>query len=198
MQTLRLTQSIERGVHRIDITLTGDGAHRSATACFDWRMNPQDQEDLRWYLEDYHGYPVDPAPEIAARVEQRMAALGRDLFTSMFQANHDAQRLWETAAPRLSDVRVEVAPATEGASAVPWELLRDPATGQALALGAQAFVRIHPGACLKACGPAAGKAIRVLLVLCRPNRDADVPFRSVASRLVRLSHAPRELAILGR
>jgi tetratricopeptide (TPR) repeat protein len=196
MQTLRLTQSIERSAHRIDITLTGDGAHRSATARFEWRMNPQDQEDVRWYLEDYLGYPVDPAPEIAARVEQRMDALGRDLFASVFQANHDAQRLWETAVPRLSDVRVEVASAAEGAAAVPWEVLRDPATGQALALGARAFVRIHPEPSRQARGPAAGKAIRVLLVLCRPDKDADVPFRSVASRLVRLTNASRELVRL--
>ena len=39
---------------------------------------------------------------------------------------------------------------------------------------------------------AAGK-IRVLLVLCRPGRQADVPFRSVASHLVRLSRTAREI-----
>ena len=191
MQTLRLTQSIVRGGHRIDIALTGDGAHRSATARFEWRMNSQDQEDMRWYLEDYLGYPVDPAPEIAARVEQRMDALGRGLFTSVFQANHDAQRLWEAAAPRLSDVRVEVLQRLR-ARRRPLGVAARPGNRPSPCTGGSGF-RPHPPGNSREAGPAAGERIRVLLVLCRPDRDADVPFRSVASRLVRLSRAPREL-----
>ena len=55
-----------------------------------------------------------------------------------------------------------------------------------MALGAGAFVRTH----LQAAGQPelpepAGDRLRVLLVICRPGGRADVPFRSVASRLVR-------------
>ena len=69
---------------------------------------------------------------------------------------------------------------------VPWELLRDPGTDTALALGA-GRVRPHPPAGRGPGEPAggAGDRLRVLLVICRPGRDEDVPFRSVASRLVR-------------
>jgi hypothetical protein len=80
MQTMRLTQNIVRGGHRIDITLTGDGAHRSATARFEWRMNSQDQEDMRWYPEDYLGYPVHPAPEIVSAADSSRA-LPYNFFT---------------------------------------------------------------------------------------------------------------------
>ena len=56
----------------------------------------------------------------------------------------------------------------------------------AVALGAAAFVRTH----LQAAGhpdlpEPAGDRLRVLLVICRPGGGDDVPFRSVASRLVR-------------
>ena len=30
-------------------------------------LTDQEQEDLRWYLEEYLNYPVDPAPQIASR-----------------------------------------------------------------------------------------------------------------------------------
>jgi hypothetical protein len=43
-------------------------------------LNLQDQEDIRWYLEDYLQYPLEPAPKIAARIESRMAEPGAELF----------------------------------------------------------------------------------------------------------------------
>ena len=30
---------------------------------------------MRWYLEDYRIYPVDPAPKIAERIERRMLGI---------------------------------------------------------------------------------------------------------------------------
>jgi len=67
-----------------------------------------------------------------------------------------------------------------------WELLRDPGRDAAVALEAGAFVRTH----LQAAGhpdlpEPSGDRLRVLLVICRPGGRDDVPFRSVASRLVR-------------
>ncbi len=67
-----------------------------------------------------------------------------------------------------------------------WELLRDPGRDAPVALGAGAFVRTH----LRAAGhpelpEPSGDRLRVLLVIARPGGRADVPFRSVASRLVR-------------
>ena len=75
---------------------------------------------------------------------------------------------------------------------MPWELLRDPATDGVLSLRAGAFVRTHPQAAVPVGLPEAAGALRVLLVICRPGGRADVPFRSVASHLVRLSRGARE------
>ena len=72
------------------------------------------------------------------------------------------------------------------APGLPWELLRDPGTGTALATGAGEFVRTHLQTAGQVSLPeAAGDQLRVLLVICRPGGRDDVPFRSVASRLVR-------------
>ena len=79
-------------------------------------------------------------------MEDRLAELGAELFRQVFEANRDTIRLWDAVAGSLPDTRVEVDAGVEGGSAVPWELLRDPATDGVLALRAGAFVRTQPEA----------------------------------------------------
>ena len=153
---------------------------RSATARVGLGLSGRDREDVRWYLEDYLQYPVDPAPDIAREVETRLAELGEELFRQVFEANRDTIRIWEAVAADLAGARVEVATGAEGAAGIPWELLRDPATGGVVSLRAGAFVR-GPAAGRGSPCPAGGGGLRVLLVICRPGGAVDVPFRSVAS-----------------
>src|SRR5262249_28408112 len=84
-------------------------------------------------------------------------------------------------------------------ASVPWELLRNPAATTPLALEAHAFVRAH-GSPLKAAqgSEAVGTGpVRILLVICRPRRGKDVPFRSVAAQLLKgLDNASREIVRL--
>ena len=141
---------------------------------------------MRWYLEDYLQYPQDPAPKIAARIEGRMAEMGAALFRDVFQANDDARDLWATLRHQLNDTRVEISTGVEGANAMPWELIRDPKTDAPLALRARSFVRAYSQAAQRPKLPqAATGPIRILLVICRPGARDDVPFRSVASRIVK-------------
>ena len=141
---------------------------------------------MRWYLEDYLQYPRDPAPKIAARIEKRMAEIGTELFKGVFQSNDDARDLWAALRPKLSDTRVEIVTGVEEATTLPWERLRDPKTDVTLALRAQSFVRAHHGAAERPRVPQAGAGpIRILLVICRPRGADDVPFRSVANRLLK-------------
>lgn len=192
MGTLRLVHRMDRAEHVVELALEGLGARRTAEARFDLGLMAQDREDLRWYLEDYLQYPLDPAPLIARRVEDRLTALGQELFRRVFEANRDTVRLWNAVAEHLADTRLEIASDAEGTAGVPWEILRDPATDGVLALRAGAFVRTHPQAVGRAelSGREVG-ALRVLLVICRPRGPRDVPFRSVASHLVRLSRSAR-------
>lgn len=173
--------------YRVEIALEGDGLPRqTAVSEFDFVLSAQDREDLRWYLEDYLQYPQDPAPKIAARIEGRMAELGTALFKAVFQSNDDASDLWAVLRSQLNDTRVEIATGVEGANAIPWELIRDPKADVPLALRARSFVRAYSQAAQRPKLPeAATGPIRILLVICRPGARDDVPFRSVASRIVK-------------
>ncbi|MFP3940768.1 MAG: CHAT domain-containing protein [Thermoanaerobaculia bacterium] len=175
------------GRHRVEVRFREPGRpEQSAHATVDLSFSEQDRRDLRWYLEDYLQHPFDPAPAIATRVEARIEEVGGDLFEQVFQASEQGRRLWARISDRLSDLRVEVVTGVAEAVAVPWELLRDPHGGTVLALTARAFVRTHdaPRQTPIAVEPGEGP-IRILLVICRPRAGEDVPFRSVASRLVK-------------
>lgn len=187
MYTLRLTQTSEgQDTYRIEIALEGDGLPRqTVTTRFDFKLTAQDQEDLRWYLEDFLQYPQDPAPRIAARIEKRISEIGVELFKALFQSSEDARDLWATLRTRLNDTRVEIFTGVMEATAIPWELVRDHKTDTPIALRASAFVRTHPQPAQIPYIPQTDGQIRILLVICRPQGKEDVPFRSVASRLIK-------------
>jgi tetratricopeptide (TPR) repeat protein len=198
MLLLRLTQyaGAQPDHYHIEVRLEGDGlAPYAAQASFEFKLTDQDREDLRWYLEDYLQYPLDPAPKLAVRIEQRMAEVGVQLFKAVFQSSDDARDLWATLRERLDETRVEVITDVREATSIPWELVRDPKTGTPLALRARSFVRAQPQTAQRprlpqlATGP-----VRILLVICRPGKTEDVPFRSVASRIIKgLSEDARQL-----
>ena len=192
MVTLRVVDRVAGSEHAVELQLAGPGPLQSASVRFGFELSARDREDLRWYLEDYLQYPVDPAPEIARAVEARLAALGTELFQQVFRESPDALELWFALKGSLSDARVEVATGVDGAAGIPWELLRDPATDGPLALRSGAFVRALAEAAAPVAVPPARETLRVLLVICRPSGRADVPFRSVASHLVRLSSGARK------
>jgi tetratricopeptide (TPR) repeat protein len=160
-------------------------ARRVAVAEFPDLPEGGDGERIRWYLEDYAEFPADPAPVIAREAERRLAQAGAELFRQVF-GGEDAAGIWERARDRLGEVRVEVDADPGAGPGLAWELLRDPGRDAPVALGAGAFVRTH----LRAAGhpslpEPSGDRLRVLLVICRPGGREDVPFRSVASRLIR-------------
>jgi hypothetical protein len=121
MAILRVTQHIEQeDNYRVHVELRDeDGSAQTVEARFAFQLTPSDRADLRWYLEDYLQYPMDPASEIAARVEARMRDLGAELFRSVFQANGHARDLWATLRAGLDDTRVEIVTDVKGATALP-------------------------------------------------------------------------------
>ena len=158
---------------------------QTADASFDFSLSLQDRERLRWYFEDYLQYPQDPAPTIARQVEGLLTQIGIDLFNKIFKSNFDAFRIWSYALPQLNDTRIEIVTDVQGAATIPWELICNPDTLQPLALSAASFMRTY---CQAAVPPKFEQTpkgpIRILLAICRPGVDEDVPFRSVASRVI--------------
>jgi len=198
MPKLNIKQlTVGKNRYQVELSLQEEGlAPMAVTAEFKFQLTEQDQKDLRWYLEDYLEFPFEPNPKIAARVEQRMTAIGTELFKAVFYADDDARDLWAELRRSLNKTRVEIAVEdVQEATSIPWELLRDPRTDMPLALQAPVFVRTHSNPTLRAQLPrmaSKDEPIRILLVICRPSEGADVPFRSVASRLVKgLSKAAR-------
>jgi tetratricopeptide (TPR) repeat protein len=184
---LRLTQHDEgENQHRVEVRLEGEGAPWVAESRFAFELTAQDGEDVRWYLEDFLQYPQEPAPTIAKRVEGRIAEIGKELFRGVFQGSEEARDLWADVRDRLAEFRVEVVTGVAAAVSLPWELLRDVETDFALALTARSFVRAQPKAPVRArLVDAGGGPVRILVVICRPKGDRDIPFRSVASRLLK-------------
>jgi hypothetical protein len=182
--TLRITHAGSQ----VESSLEGCGPRLIERRPFSFTLSPQDAEDIRWYLEDYRIYPVDPQPKIAARIQQRMDDVGRELFGHVFAGGE----VWAKVRGSLGETRIEVE--TELADAlVPWELMRDPVADQPLVLDVPSFVRCHsrPARSPLSLQSSTGK-IRILLAICRLEDDR-VPFRSVARRLLRgLSGAARE------
>lgn len=168
MLTLTLTQHAEsqRDRYCVEVTLEGNGDRLTANSHFKLNVNLQDQEKIRWYLEDFLEYPQDPAPKIAANIEQRMTEIGVELFEKVFHANDDTRQVWEKVRHHISDTRVEIVTGVRDAATIPWELIRDPQSNMPLALGASAFVRTTPQAVQPTQIPqtADGK-IRILLVI---------------------------------
>jgi hypothetical protein len=181
MLQLRIRQhGVAADRHRVEIDLTGDGAPRAAISTFDFRLTSQEQEELRWYLEDFLQYPQEPAPTIARRIEGLMSEVGTKLFAGVFQANDDARDVWSRVRERLGETRIEIVTGVTEASTIPWELLREPKTAAALALSVHSFVRAQPNAARAPHLPASKKKkkgkIRILLVLCRPRGEEECPF----------------------
>src|ERR1022692_3501835 len=193
MSLLRLRQFAEgEGRYRVVAEFENGGVRRSAESRFELQFTAQDQEDirwyledflqyLRWYLEDFLQYPMDPAPVIAARIERRMAEIGVELFTKALGNTP----VWHEVRHDLSGARIEIETTVKDATALPWELLRDPDADVPLALRARAFVRgTHNAVARPKLPQTASGPIRVLLVICRPRGRDDVPFRSVARRML--------------
>lgn len=103
MFTLRLTQYADNQPYsyRIEIALEGDGSRQTATSRFQFKLTPQEQKNIRWYLEDYLHYLFDPAPQIATKVEKQIVEIGVELFKALFHTNDDARNLWATLSHRV-------------------------------------------------------------------------------------------------
>jgi len=185
MKTLRLRPIVAAsGGYRVDLELdTPDASVQTATVEFDVDFSDSQRDAFEWYFEDYLQYPFDPAPANAVTVRKQLAEFGASLFSSIFQ-QPAAIPLWNVAQRDLENTRIEILSAPNEAAILPWELLQ-PVSGSPLALSAAAFARTTAVASLETRPEARPPgAVRILLVICRPDRALDVPFRSIAVRLL--------------
>jgi hypothetical protein len=186
--TLSINQQPGDAPNRYRIEVRATEVPRSPPQSFsrtiEFVLSPQESERIRWYLEDYLQFDEEPAPTIARRVEGLMAERGEALFRSIFDSDQPGRQLWTRIEPYLPSTGTEITTGIAEATAIPWELIRNPDTATNLALSAEAFVRTQQAAQFTFTPQAVAGKVRILLVICRPKGGEDVPFRSVASRLV--------------
>lgn len=155
-------------------------------------------EELRWYLEDYLRAPFAVYEERGALVEAALPRWGEALFSSVFGAG-EARDAYVAVRSRGSAAQVVLRAADERALGLPWELLRDPALPEALALGGLAVTRMLPSHVPAPAVRIGGERLRVLMVIARPAGERDVGYQMVARRLLPLLAGVRgavELTVL--
>ncbi|MGP4050251.1 CHAT domain-containing protein [Streptomyces sp. 2A115] len=193
MLTLRISLTRAQTGISVNLALADSGQIEIANSDFTFGTTGQDDQNIRWYLEDYLKYPADPAPAMAKRIEERLRKMGQSLFSEVFGSPR-ARYIWSIIRPCLGETRIEV---TEGSQTpdIPWECMLDPETGRVLSLSVAAFVRTYPGSSPARISTPQGEHIRILLAICRPAGKSDVGFRAVARHIVDQFHATPSVAI---
>ncbi|RJO65132.1 MAG: CHAT domain-containing protein [Myxococcales bacterium] len=188
MTTLYIHQDAPKdGYYPIRLTLKRAGQpDLEAEAKIEFALSGQEQEDLRWYLEDYLQQAEIVEPITVKQVEELMRTRGEELYTKVFTANSDTQALWFSIRNDLENLRVEIATNVAEAASIPWELLRDPQMDSPVSLRAKSFVGVpsDPNISFVPIPPAQDGRVRLLYIVCRPGGGRDVELRAVANRLL--------------
>jgi tetratricopeptide (TPR) repeat protein len=188
MTTLHIRQRpLHEGKYPILLTLKRPGQpDLEAEAEIEFALTPQEQEELRWYMEDYLTRPESAQDVQIEQIETCMKQRGEELYTQVLAANLNTQAIWFAVRPHLADLRVEIASGIAEAASIPWELMRDPESDSAIALRVQAFVRVqsNPNIGFVPLPSAEEGRIRLLYIVCRPGGRDDVELRAVVNRLL--------------
>ncbi|WP_020474915.1 CHAT domain-containing protein [Zavarzinella formosa] len=188
MLTLHIRQDTPKdGHYPVRLTLKQRGQpDRTAEAGIEFALTEQEQEEIRWYLEDYLQHADIVEAVTVEQIEERMKARGIELYTKVLAFNGDTQAIWFAIRDRLADLRVEITTGVAEAASIPWELMRDPKLDSPVSLRVSAFVRVqsNPGISFVTVPKAKDGRIRLLYIVCRPSGSKDVELRAVANRLL--------------
>lgn len=157
--------------------------HSQHPVAFADPLTTSDRKELRWYLEDYLGFPFGAERYRAELVEQKMAEWGVALFKQVFGTADDTRTYYQEAVREgLECCELCISSENPTFLNIPWELIQDPTPGRgflAPSLGAlyrqhtaqkvEVFPKIPPE-----------EPFRILLVIARPYGKKDVPLGTVA------------------
>jgi hypothetical protein len=130
--------------HRIRLTLKRPRVPDiEAEATIAFTMAATEQEELRWYMEDYLQAAAAVEEVQVRQVEECMRRRGEELYTKVLDDNQNTRAIWFAVRDQLADMRIEIATGIAEAASIPWELMRDPQSDSAIALRVQSFVRVQ-------------------------------------------------------
>jgi len=177
MNTLHIRQDAPKdGHYPIRLTLKRAGQpDQEAEAKIQFALAEQEQEDLRWYLEDYLQRAEVTEAITVQQVEELMKSRGEELYTKVLAANGNTQALWFSIRNDLANLRVEISSGVTEAASIPWELMRDPEMDSPISLRVKSFVRIqsNPNISFVSVQPAKDGRVRLLYIACRPGGPED-------------------------
>jgi hypothetical protein len=113
-----------------------------------------------------------------------MGNLGEELFRQVFDLSPVHRQIWALAKEKLNEVRVELAVEKPDILRLPWELMCEPGSDQPIALQASAFVRTGRIVNSAQESRKKGGPLRLLMIVARPDKSEDVPYRSIASAVL--------------
>ncbi len=175
------------GKYPIRLTLKRAGQpDLEAEASIEFALTPQEQADLRWYLEDYlHVAAIVEKIQIE-QIERIIKERGVELFERILEGSRDIQRIFDRVLDQLPGLRMEIKTGIAEAASIPWELMREPQSDSPIALRVKAFVRVqsNPNISFVPVPEVDEGRVRLLYVVCRPGGTEDVPLRTVANRLL--------------
>jgi hypothetical protein len=82
--------------------------------------------ELRWYLEEFLGYPFSPETEHADRVLDALRAWGEQAFQALFGSRESGGMFDDAKAEGVENLLLQVWSDDAPVLAWPWEALRDP------------------------------------------------------------------------
>ena len=186
--TLHIRQNApDDGKYLIRLTLKRPGQGKlEAEATIEFALTPQEQEDLRWYLEDYLQRAESVEKVQVEQVESLMKQRGEELYRGVLRANDDTQDIWSSIRNDLADLRIEISSGIAEAASIPWELMYEPKSDSPIALRVKSFVRVqsNPNISFVPVPPIDDGRVHLLYIVCRPGGTDDVSLRAVANRLL--------------
>ena len=157
---------------------------------FENPLTTEQREDLRWYLEDYLQAPFAVYEERGEKIQSQLVSWGEALFATLFGSGRQARDAYMRARDS-GGTELVVSSNSAGFLALPWELLKDPERAEPLALSLTTFDRTFGTAASAVENAASGNALRVLMVIARPQGVRDVGYQMIARRLLERLEAVR-------
>ncbi|WP_414553163.1 CHAT domain-containing protein, partial [Anabaena sp. CCY 0017] len=165
----------------------GQANRRTASAVpFEHPFDEKVLDDLRWYLEDYLRQPYGLAPDIAARIEQKLQTWGEQLFELVFRSSEQARQFFQAATSEgLNQCDLVIISDNPAVLNLPWELLYSPSDRLFLAPSLAGMSRSLSDYPIRAeMGKLPQDQLNILLVIARPYGEKDIALKTIARPLL--------------